>query len=501
MPRRRRERQSAGLGRSVVATLEAVLAERAEEAVLVEAVARRVAGLEPGDVVGDAVPAPLLELAHVALEALHDERALVHPVAPVLLEAVTGADGEVHVGQRRHLHVEADAGRVRERQHRRRHHARAGDERVLELGTAQPFGLAGRVGPDAHRLLGGALAVVLLVEDVQQRELGELHRRVVPHSSQLPLALADAGMLGLADGTHAPRAVAGAPPPVGRDIEVLVADFERPRPEAGLGEAHRVEQHPPVLPDVLARLEERRDRALPRQVAGDAVLGGLQDHAHLLQAFDDLDVERPDARVHAVVELARGPHDPMLVAPADARERVLHAEVRGLPDTHDQHQLVAASVQVEVVAVVEVAVAGPDVADRLRDLVERVVVHRREHRASASYPSAIRPSSARNGREETTRPVTGAGAQGARGKGGSAISSTGSTISGRSSSSGPRWTSAPGVRTAATGASEFTATPSSWTSAARPVVIRSSAALVEPYKVPVEPSLMPGSNGGPFGWR
>jgi hypothetical protein len=43
--------------------------------------------------------------------------------------------------------------------------------------------------------------------------------------------------------------------------------------------------------------------------------------------------------------------------------------------------------------------------------------------------------------------------------------------------------------------------PSSHTSAARPVVIRSSAAFVAPYRVLVEPSLMPGSNGGPFGWR
>src|SRR5947207_2719618 len=61
-------------------------------------------------------------------------------------------------------------------------------------------------------------------------------------------------------------------PPVGRDVEVLVADLERSRPEPGLREAHRVEQHPAVLADVLARLEERLDRAFPRQVAGDAVL-------------------------------------------------------------------------------------------------------------------------------------------------------------------------------------------------------------------------------------
>src|SRR2546421_5929712 len=103
----------------------------------------------------------------------------------------------------------------------------------------------------------------------------------------------------------------------------------------------------------------------------------------------------------------------MLVAAANARERVLHSEVRVLPDPDDQEELVAAPVHVEVVTVVEVAVARPDVADRLGDLVERVVVHRREHERVSFFPSGyvskIRPSSGRNGREYTTRPVMVAG--------------------------------------------------------------------------------------------
>src|ERR687898_2687875 len=102
-----------GLRRGVVPAFQAVFAERAEEAVLVKAVAGGVAGLEAGDVVDDAVPAPRRELLHVALDTLHDERPLVHPVAPVLLQAVARADREVDVRARRHLHVEAPAGRLR----------------------------------------------------------------------------------------------------------------------------------------------------------------------------------------------------------------------------------------------------------------------------------------------------------------------------------------------------------------------------------------------------
>src|SRR5262249_2032553 len=106
------------LGRGVVAALQAVLAERAEEAVLVEAVAHGVTGLEAGGGVDDAVPPPLPEIVHVTLDALHDERPLVHTVTPVLLQAVAGADCEIDVRQRRHFDVETAAGRLRERQHR-----------------------------------------------------------------------------------------------------------------------------------------------------------------------------------------------------------------------------------------------------------------------------------------------------------------------------------------------------------------------------------------------
>src|SRR6478672_11422222 len=83
-------------GGAVVHALEAVLRERAEEAVLVEAVADVAGGrLEARDVVDDAVPAPRRELILAVLLVLHDERALVHAVAPVVLDPVAGAERDV----------------------------------------------------------------------------------------------------------------------------------------------------------------------------------------------------------------------------------------------------------------------------------------------------------------------------------------------------------------------------------------------------------------------
>ena len=58
------------------------------------------------------------------------------------------------------------------------------------------------------------------------------------------------------------------------------------------------------------------------------------------------------------------------------------------------------------------------------------------------------------------------------------------------------WWTTPGVGTIDVGDSTLTRTLSAWTSAARPVVNRSSAAFTMPYTVPPGPA----PNGGPAGW-
>src|SRR6185436_15111902 len=53
-------------------------------------------------------------------------------------------------------------------------------------------------------------------------------------------------------------------------------------------------------------------------------------------------------------------------------------------EPHHHEEVAARGVEVEIVAIVEVAIARADEADRLGDLVERVVVHRGEHAPSLS---------------------------------------------------------------------------------------------------------------------
>ncbi len=337
-----------------------------------------------------------LRAVQVEVDGLHDLGALVHPVAPVGLAAVAGGDPEVHGEQLLDLHGERAARRLREGDRRRVDHAGARHEVEVVLGPAQLLVLAagppGGERPGQRAVLEDAGAVAVLLHDVEDREVVEAHRRVVPEE-RADLAGVDAGVLGLADRPHAPGAVAGAPPRVGRDGEVLAGDRHRPLPLAELGEALGVEGDAAVAAHEVRVLEERRVRAGPGDVDGDAVR--LLDHeAQSPQGFHDLDADRADRRVEAVAaELAGRADDPVEVGavgrqPADAEEGVLHVEVRVLAQPEDAEQVVGPPVHVEVVAVVEVAVAGADVADHLGDLVDGVVVEGRQGRRHGVPPGS-----------------------------------------------------------------------------------------------------------------
>ena len=79
----------------------------------------------------------------------------------------------------------------------------------------------------------------------------------------------------------------------------------------------------------------------------------------------------------------------MVVAPQHGHEGIGHAEVGILTDADDGEQLVlgavdvVGSVDVEVVAVVEVAIRRSDEPHGLGDLMDRVVVKRGEHGGSS----------------------------------------------------------------------------------------------------------------------
>ena len=67
-------------------------------------------------------------------------------------------------------------------------------------------------------------------------------------------------------------------------------------------------------------------------------------------------------------------HDMVDAVVDDKCKTVRDAEVGVLTQAGDEEQLVAARMTVEVVAIVEVAVAGSDLADRLGHLMDRKIV-------------------------------------------------------------------------------------------------------------------------------
>ena len=219
---------------------------------------------------------------------------------------------------------------------------------------------AGRDRPRPRSLCtSGRSPSSLLVADVHDGVVVELHREVVPHAAQHQFALTDAVALGLADGPHAPRAVAGPPAAVGRHARGRPPPTdERARPATRSGPGAGCRRRP--CPCCACTGAARSMAGMwPSQVTSMAtrVLGGLDHHAEPAQGLEHLDAERPDGEVAAVGQRRRGAHDVLRAAVADVDERVDHAEVRVLAVAEDGEPVTRARVHVEVVAVVEVAVA------------------------------------------------------------------------------------------------------------------------------------------------
>lgn len=127
----------------------------------------------------------------------------------------------------------------------------------------------------------------------------------------------------------------------------------------------------------MARFEICGVRTVEREVDGEPPFVWRARDSQALQPLDDLDEQGADRQVAAVgSELPGCSHDAVRVAAAHQEKRVLHAEVRVLAEPEDDEHLPRVVMAVEVVAVVEVAIAGADVADGLGDLMVREVVER-----------------------------------------------------------------------------------------------------------------------------
>ncbi len=248
------------------------------------------------------------------------------------------------------------------------------------IGLGRGFELTVGVVPDARRLLDLALAGGVLLHEVEDREVVELHRRVVPEGEQVvrprrgcrparPHRPDGRPMTGRACPTNGPASRRTSPRRPG------ACPLQRPVCAKPRG----VEHDPAVAAEEVARLEVRRHRPVPRQVGLDVPLVRLDDHAQPLESLEDLTRIGPTEVSIRSTSSFDGAHHPVTVAAARPRRRRPASRGSGTgrcPTT--QNSSSDDRVQVEVVAVVEVAVGGRGVTDRLGDLVDREVVGRGE---------------------------------------------------------------------------------------------------------------------------
>ena len=255
------------------------------------------------------------------------------------------------------------------------------------LGPTEPFGFAPAAdGEDPVRVLHHPLTGGPLLHDGDEGVVLEADRRVDPEEAARGVGGADPRGFRLADRSHAPRAVPGPPPTVRRELEFAVSEAEASFPRPDLGETGRVEDDPLELPVEVPSFEVCFGEPLVDRIELDAPLVRFHDDTDLLETSEDLDPDRPDGGVHPVgAERLRRAHDAVCAVPEHRHERVGDSEVGVLADADDREEIVlapvllATRVDVEVVAVVEIAIGRADESHRLGDLMDRVVVERGEH--------------------------------------------------------------------------------------------------------------------------
>ncbi len=162
--------------------------------------------------------------------------------------------------------------------------------------------------------------------------------------------------------------------------DLFAFSHNRARPVAGLGEALSVENGLRAGARHVARLVMSRRRGPESQIAGQPLADVVRDETHLLQRLDDLDVQRPDRLLHAVVaeHIRRADHE-LAGALAQRHEAVDDAEMRVDAETGDELAFSVTLIAVQDAAVVHVAVTGGEVRHRQGRLMNREFIQRDDH--------------------------------------------------------------------------------------------------------------------------
>ena len=251
---------------------------------------------------------------------------------------------------------------------------------ALPHAVGAPGHRAGGDGVEHQRRLEPPLTGLVLV----QRQVGEAVAEVQrgPQPERLGQLHRPVGLDLGTDRAHAPRAVAGAGDLARVDAHLGAVDRDGALPRAPLGEAGVVHgQQALGGDDALAGLLDGDGRVAEGEVAGDAVLVGLDDVADGAHRVDHLEADGPDGGGAVEGHGTRGEHRVLDAVEHDAEGGVDDATHRVVAHGGAEVEVAVLLVAVEPVAVVVVRVAGGGVGDGIGTRVDRVVVERAQHRS------------------------------------------------------------------------------------------------------------------------
>ena len=197
-----------------------------------------------------------------------------------------------------------------------------------------------------------------------------------------------------------PGAVSCRPGLLGPDVHALSGTFDPAFPAAELRESRDIHEHALFASQGLTLLFKRYAAGRKRERTRErTVVGGQTDPegAHRLQ---DVDAKRPHLEHITLVRCAPRPVKAVLHAVAHDADGAIHdAPVRIQAQRDPEVERSVCRKPVEPVAVVGVAVIGDRMRNRLRGLVQRVVVEAAQHAGSGKHDDVTGNTAARQRRK------------------------------------------------------------------------------------------------------
>ena len=306
---------------------------------------------------------------------------MIHAVRPVWLRDVARTRGEIHRALRRCTHHDLFAGGVRKCDRRTLEFAGARLVFVVELRATHLFDrAAGRHAADLDRLFDQRVAVFVAFEKELVQAVVGLKRDpcVKETKARTDVAHTNSGRFRFANAAHAPRMVPRTAPAVRRHVKTFSSNFEGPRPSADLGITRRVHRHASMWKSLKSLwFFDCGNRAFENQVKRNAMLVRLTEEPHFLKPLDHFGAEGTNRGIEPIAaELSGCTHDVDLFADRHRNESVGCPQVGILAHAHNDEEFVTTRMHIEVVAVVEIAIARKNMVEGFTRLMRHEFVHR-----------------------------------------------------------------------------------------------------------------------------